>query len=91
MKQKYLTNKLGQLIGEPIENWKNYIVNDFEDYVFNKFNRIKKIKESLYNNGALFSSLTGSGSSVYGFFDNNFNLKNSSLKNDLAIETTILR
>jgi len=42
--------------------------NDFEKYVFEKFPQIKKIKEDLYNAGADYASMSGSGSTVFGLF-----------------------
>ncbi len=53
----------------PVEEWKSYIVNDFETPVFNAFPAIKNIKETLYQAGAIFASMSGSGSTVYGIFD----------------------
>jgi 4-diphosphocytidyl-2-C-methyl-D-erythritol kinase len=53
----------------PIEEWKNNITNDFEASVFTHHPEIKKIKEALYNQGAIYASMSGSGSSVYGIFD----------------------
>lgn len=44
--------------------------NDFENYVFNKYREIDSLKTILYDNGALFSLLSGSGSTVYGIFPN---------------------
>jgi 4-diphosphocytidyl-2-C-methyl-D-erythritol kinase len=46
-----------------------YIKNDFEELVFNKYPEIKEIKSILYIENAIYSSLSGSGSAVYGFFD----------------------
>lgn len=46
------------------------ITNDFEEYVFSKYPEIAKIKKTMYDSGASFSSLSGSGATVYGFFDN---------------------
>jgi len=57
-----------QLIDRPIAEWKELIINDFEDFAFNKCPRIGEIKTELYRSGALFSSMSGSGSSVYGIF-----------------------
>lgn len=54
---------------EPIETWKHKVVNKFEESVFPLFPEIREIKESLYNNGALYASMSGSGSSVYGIFN----------------------
>jgi 4-diphosphocytidyl-2-C-methyl-D-erythritol kinase len=62
------STSLLQLIDHPITKWKELIVNDFEDYAFKKFPLIGKIKDELYRSGALFSSMSGSGSSVYGIF-----------------------
>ena len=44
------------------------MVNDFEDSVFPQFPIIKEIKDELYRNGAIYASMSGSGSSVFGLF-----------------------
>jgi 4-diphosphocytidyl-2-C-methyl-D-erythritol kinase len=59
---------LQQLIDLPVSNWKDLVVNDFEEYAFNKYPIIGKLKEELYNAGAIFSLMSGSGSGVYGVF-----------------------
>jgi len=59
------TNLL-DLIKQPIKNWKEIVKNDFEDAAFVKYPQLKKIKEELYADGAIFASMTGSGSVVYG-------------------------
>lgn len=46
----------------------NLFKNDFENAVFDKYPEIKAIKERMYEYGALFSSMSGSGSAVYGIF-----------------------
>lgn len=46
------------------------VKNDFEKFVFGKYPEIEKIKSQLYNDGALFALMSGSGSSVYGIFPN---------------------
>ena len=46
-------------------NWKNNLKNDFEEIIFRDFPEIEEIKNLLYNSGALYASLTGSGSAVY--------------------------
>jgi len=64
--------KSQQLITEiarlPVEEWKNYFKNDFEQSAFRLYPEIEKIKEHLYKKGALYASMTGSGSSVFGLF-----------------------
>jgi 4-diphosphocytidyl-2-C-methyl-D-erythritol kinase len=58
-----------QLILEPIENWKNNIYNHFEPYAVTKFPQIADIKNILYQAGAVYASMTGSGSAVFGIYD----------------------
>lgn len=55
-------------IQEPIEKWKDLIFNDFENTVFQTFPQIQELKEFLYSSGALYSSMSGSGSAVFGIF-----------------------
>ena len=57
------------LENESIDNWKKYIKNAFESYAINKINELKKIKTHLYKLGAKYVSLTGSGSCMYGIFE----------------------
>ena len=52
-----------------VKEWKNLIINDFEASIFPKYPQIADLKEILYKTGALYSSLSGSGSTVYGIFD----------------------
>ncbi len=59
---------LSRLIKLPVEDWKLHIKNDFEPSVFSKYPVIAQIKASLYESGALYASMSGSGSSVYGIF-----------------------
>jgi len=63
--------KIKEIIQQPIEIWKKELKNDFEEYVFEKFPQIKEIKENLYNAGADYASMSGSGSTVFGLFKNN--------------------
>ena len=68
---------VNQLITLPLKQWKNQIVNDFEKNVFEKHPEIGTIKDSLYKQGAIYASMTGSGSAVYGIFEQEVNLKSS--------------
>ncbi len=61
-------DSLADLIQLPIEQWKDHIVNDFEVSVFAQFPAIGAIKEQLYDLGAVYASMSGSGSSVFGIF-----------------------
>jgi len=53
----------------PVETWRKNITNDFEATVFHSFPEIEEIKKELYTQGAIYSSMSGSGSSVYGIFN----------------------
>ncbi|HEX4851583.1 MAG TPA: 4-(cytidine 5'-diphospho)-2-C-methyl-D-erythritol kinase, partial [Puia sp.] len=55
----------------PIAEWKSTIKNDFELPVFREFPDLLKIKNRLYESGALYASMTGSGSTIYGIFEKN--------------------
>lgn len=55
---------------EPISEWKNLIFNDFEEGVFSQFPEISTIKNNLYKLGAQYASMTGTGSTVFGLFEN---------------------
>lgn len=56
-------------IARPVTEWRDRLVNDFEPSVFARFPRIEEIKTSLYERGAVYASMSGSGSSVFGLFD----------------------
>jgi len=56
------------VISQGIESWKDELVNHFESLVFKLHPEIGQIKKQLYHMGALYASLTGSGSAVYGLF-----------------------
>jgi 4-diphosphocytidyl-2-C-methyl-D-erythritol kinase len=64
---------LMEIAGEPVDQWKNLIINQFEEPVFKKYPVLKKIKEKLYNIGAVYASMTGSGSAIYGLFHSEIN------------------
>ena len=59
---------LHDLIKKPINNWRKTVKNDFEISAFIKYPELNKIKENLYADGAIYASMTGSGSVIYGIF-----------------------
>ncbi|MEO8117053.1 MAG: 4-(cytidine 5'-diphospho)-2-C-methyl-D-erythritol kinase [Bacteroidota bacterium] len=61
---------LNDIIQMPVSSWKENLVNDFETSVFKKYLQIKEIKEYLYTQGAVYASMSGSGSCVFGMFEN---------------------
>ncbi|WP_372649232.1 4-(cytidine 5'-diphospho)-2-C-methyl-D-erythritol kinase [Draconibacterium sp.] len=52
----------------PIEEWKTVVKNDFEKSVFPQLPEIENLKENLYEAGAVYASMSGSGSAVFGIF-----------------------
>ena len=65
---------LKEIVKNPPETWKGIMINDFESSVFVKYPAIKDIKEKLYDFGAIYASMSGSGSSVFGIFREEPNL-----------------
>lgn len=63
---------LAQLIKRPVNEWKGNVINDFEPEVIRRFPIIQTIRDRLYSEGAVYSSLTGSGAAVYGLFEKGF-------------------
>jgi 4-diphosphocytidyl-2-C-methyl-D-erythritol kinase len=68
IKPAFPTRSIESIIREPITNWRSDLVNDFENPVFEKYPAVKVIKEILYQNGAVYAAMSGSGSSVFGIF-----------------------
>lgn len=57
-----------EVIRRPVAEWKDTLINDFEASVFPQHPVIGEIKQELYNQGAIYASMSGSGSSVFGLF-----------------------
>ncbi|MDE3235242.1 MAG: 4-(cytidine 5'-diphospho)-2-C-methyl-D-erythritol kinase [Bacteroidota bacterium] len=62
-------HSLQELIQAPVESWKETISNDFEQPVFKQYPAIEAIKKQLYNAGAVYAAMSGSGSTVFGLFE----------------------
>ena len=60
---------LKEVLSMPPENWENCLKNDFEEHIFNKHPQIKELKTKLYELGAVYAAMSGSGSSVFGLFN----------------------
>ena len=59
---------IDRLLHQPIEQWKSTLINDFEASIFLNHPAIAQIKNSLYEKGALYAAMSGSGSAVFGIF-----------------------
>lgn len=60
-----------EIIHQPVESWKNNLINDFESPILKNHPELCTVKPQLYEAGALFASLSGSGSCFYGIFPKN--------------------
>ncbi len=65
---------LSEVISLPLADWKEKLWNDFEACLFPKYTLLPKLKATLYEKGAHYASMTGSGSSLYGFFEEEVDL-----------------
>lgn len=61
--------KIEEIIAQPISKWKDTLENNFEDSIFPNHPEIASIKKEFYEQGAVYASMTGSGSAVYGIFN----------------------
>ena len=75
------TAYLPDLMRLPVQEWSGRVKNDFEVSVFKKYPEIREIKERLYAEGALYAAMTGSGSSVFGIFDQAVRLPDLEVQN----------
>lgn len=63
--------KLTTLLERPIAQWRELIVNDFESVVFAHYPELAALRDTLYRHGALYAAMSGSGTALYGIFDDN--------------------
>ena len=69
IKPKQPIVSIKDIVKNPLSTWKNHLVNDFEESIFPQHPEIQAIKELLYEKGAEYASMSGSGSSVFGIFN----------------------
>ena len=63
-----------EIVSQPVENWRELLVNDFEGSVFKLHPEIGEVKRRLYTMGAVYAAMSGSGSALFGLFKNAVNL-----------------
>lgn len=61
---------LRQVMQMPVEQWRQILVNDFEQSIFPSHPAIAALKQNMYQRGAVYASMTGSGAAVFGIFEN---------------------
>ena len=59
---------LREVLARPVEEWADLLANDFEETVFAKFPELEAIKRSLYDSGAVYASMSGSGSALFALY-----------------------
>ncbi len=69
-----------EMVMQPIETWREHLTNDFEDYAFKKYVALKEVKHTLYRLGAVYASMTGSGSAIYAFMPHDTSLTRLQLR-----------
>jgi 4-diphosphocytidyl-2-C-methyl-D-erythritol kinase len=62
-------HKIPDIVKLPIDQWKDSLVNDFETSVFSEYPVLSEVKDQLYLKGAVYASMSGSGSSMFGVFN----------------------
>ena len=63
--------ELTSLLEQPIEQWRELVVNDFESVVFAHYPELAALCDTLYHHGAIYAAMSGSGTALYGIFTNN--------------------
>ncbi|MXV13828.1 4-(cytidine 5'-diphospho)-2-C-methyl-D-erythritol kinase [Hufsiella ginkgonis] len=74
---------LRESVLRPVEEWRSLITNDFEQTIFKNHPAVRGVKAALYEAGAIYASMSGSGSSVYGIFDKQPDLAELSKENQV--------
>lgn len=59
------------LVEKNITEWKHFLKNDFEEAIFGEYPILMELKQQLYKSGAIYASMSGSGSCMYGIFQEN--------------------
>lgn len=80
---------LRDIAKEPICKWKNLMHNDFEKSMFTLHPEIQHIKDDLYRHGAIYASMTGSGSAFFGIFDNGELANNAIMRSECEFKTIV--
>jgi 4-diphosphocytidyl-2-C-methyl-D-erythritol kinase len=80
------TKSIAEIVAQPIETWKKELINDFETPLFSAHPILASIKEKLYDQGAIYASMSGSGSSLFGIFPKANTFSKQSFDSKLRID-----
>lgn len=74
------------IIKQPIETWKAELINDFEAPVFKAHPELEALKNNLYEQGAIYASMSGSGSSLFGIFPKGTKIESPATESSLRVD-----
>lgn len=77
---------LKKILELPLETWQEKLNNQFEYHIFINHPRIKELKKACLDHGAIYAAMSGSGSSVFGIFNEKLNEMNDLLKSNLIYQ-----
>jgi 4-diphosphocytidyl-2-C-methyl-D-erythritol kinase len=83
VKPAEVKTSLIELVNYPVAEWRKYIKNDFDESVFKNHIVIRGVKAALYEAGALFASMSGSGASIFGIFEKTPDLSHLEMNNQV--------
>jgi len=79
------TKSCEQIVSQDPSTWQDQLINDFETPVMNTYPKIRELKEALYQYGAVYASMTGTGSTVYGIFKKETDLSSLQFPSDYFV------
>ena len=82
---------LRDALKQPVETWRENIVNDFEKSIFLSHPKIAAIKATLYDMGAIYAAMSGSGSAVFGLFRRRANEAKEVFKDCFLYQAKLLK
>ena len=77
---------IAEIIKQPIETWKAELINDFESPVFKAHPTLEDLKNNLYEQGAIYASMSGSGSSLFGIFPKGTKIESPASESSLRVD-----
>ncbi|MFI3262326.1 MAG: 4-(cytidine 5'-diphospho)-2-C-methyl-D-erythritol kinase [Rikenellaceae bacterium] len=81
---------LVEILKTDVSEWKDKLINDFENHTFNSYPELKNIKKSLYDLGADYVSMSGSGSTIYALSKSSLDVKNLTIPLECYFYNNIL-
>jgi len=79
---------LEETINLPVKEWRHQLSNDFEEHIFKRHPLLAAIKEDLYSKGAVYAAMSGSGSTIFGLFDDEFLCSKAAASFDFSLRST---